>query len=53
MGSAIDTDGLMSEPSDQRYFVVATNQAPEFNEIDVPDQAYLGSTVPFTVSCSD
>ncbi len=50
---AIDTDGLMSEPSDQRYFVVATNQAPEFNEIDVPDQAYLGSTVPFTVSCSD
>jgi PKD repeat protein len=50
---AIDTDGLMSEPSDQQYFVVAANQAPEFNEINAPDQAYLGSTVSFTVSCTD
>ena len=52
---AIDTDGLVSEPSEQQHFVVMPNQAPEFNfnEFNVPDQAYLGSTVSFTVSCND
>jgi PKD repeat protein len=50
---AVDSDGLYSEQSDQEYFVIAANTAPEAPVIDAPDWAYLGNTVSFTVSSTD
>jgi PKD repeat protein len=50
---AVDSDGLYSEPSEQEYFVVAENAAPQAPDITAPDGAYTGQTVSFKVSSTD
>jgi len=50
---AVDSDGLMSETSDQAVFVVMGNSAPDAPDINAPGSGYTNDTISFTVSSSD
>jgi PKD repeat protein len=50
---AIDTDGLLSELSDEEYFVVAANNCPNAPDINAPANDYNDTTIKFTVHSND